>query len=117
MYPRVTTPGLQGVVLYDPDNTTAPDFERLKVPFVSVTHTNDLPDQARVLVIGQKALDMGTPLPIIRAADAREINILVLAQDEETVSTRLGFRHTDIGTRRLTLRQPVARHAEEPERG
>lgn len=107
VYPSVTTPSLQGVVLYDPGNTTAPDFQRLKVPFVPVTNTNNLPDQARVLVIGQEALKPETPLPVIREADARGINILVLAQDEEAVSKRLGFRYADVGTRRLTLRRPA----------
>lgn len=107
VYPPVTTPGLQGIVLYDPDNTTAAELDRLNVPFVSVADTTDLPEQARLLVIGQEALKSQTPLPIIREADDRGVNILVLAQNEDAVSKRLGFRYTDVGARQLTLRRPA----------
>ena len=106
LYPEPKVADLAGVFLYDPDNSTIPDFQRLTIPFSSITSTGILPDQARVLVIGQQALDSTTPLPIIREAADVGIPIVVLAQDEEAVSKRLGFRYTDVGTRRVTLRRP-----------
>lgn len=97
------------VWLLDPDGETGAFLDRL-----GVRHRPGTPDGAGVepgdvVVIGEGALAAaalaGAPLPVaLRVADG--VRLLVLAQDEETLVGRLGFRINVHGLRALYRRAP-----------
>lgn len=106
--PAATGRQLSGIALYDPAGPTAESFERLRVPFEKVESRAPLPDACRLLVIGQAALDTETDLPLVNHAAESGTAILLLAQNSQVVSERLGFRYTDVVARRMTARLPGA---------
>lgn len=96
----------RGLVVYDPLDGTTAMLTRLRIPFSSVPAVGPLPEDARLVLIGEHAIKAAEALPIVRDAEKRGIGILVLAQHADVVSARLGLRYTDVVVQQLTLRRP-----------
>ncbi len=97
-----------GLAVHDPKGLTIQALRRLGVAFTAVAAEEALPADARLLLIGEQALEPAAALPLATAAEARGVGILVLAQSAAVVSSRLGLRYTDVVVQQMTLRRSEA---------
>ncbi|HEX2949953.1 MAG TPA: hypothetical protein VHV83_10380 [Armatimonadota bacterium] len=104
--PATPTPA-QSTAIYDPKGLTLKTLQRLGVHTTVLPNTG-IPANTTALIIGRQALTVSGNAPDISPVLARGGTVLVMEQDEDVLSRRLGFRTNVPSLRQVNIR--VADH-------
>ncbi|HEX2949949.1 MAG TPA: hypothetical protein VHV83_10355 [Armatimonadota bacterium] len=97
----------QPTAIYDPKGLTLKTLQRIGVHTTAMSTTN-IPASTTTLIIGRQALTVSGSAPDISPILARGGTVLVMEQDEDVLSRRLGFRTNAPSLRQVNIR--VADH-------
>lgn len=99
---------LKDFYVLDPVSSTSwPALEPMRVEFSRISYTDELPANAKVLIIGPYALEQCAGKPIFKNIKERVRNglqVLILPQSAEALNKVFGLRAFTPGIRRLNIR-------------
>lgn len=89
-------------LLFDPKGLTSRLLDAADVPYVKTSSLDDLPEGC-LLMVGREAFAAD---PSVRLKLSPGCNTLIFEQDYQTLTSRFGFRATELGVRETFVRTP-----------